>query len=545
MSQFSKLQIRAKVLSVISEIRSSSTYNEDSLTSFIDELKNIEDKETLFDIFLKEYIKMEENEYVFSGCILKNIVPKEYINDKVLEQLKSNVLSDESKYKLVQLLRLVGSECNYNEIPSYFENPEEVLDKETKKLLESAVFNPEAMLDFLDFVSAVSAKDRNLLLDSLKLDYEGDVLANIIYPVLYSNYDDSFILEVINILSDSKSSLAIKPFKYLIETSSNQEIIKACRTGLKKLKLSGATEEKAYEYFRNIVKDTIPAEFFTTIPDGSGNQALLLSRQNKKEKYILVAIVINDKSGIIDCFGFFNISKEELIKVIGKFYKSEGKYKVKPEYVKTKIEEAIDITIKTKHKFPYEFICWNTFTSDLNVLDTDLKTYIETNCKQQLISKNDMLNLLTKEYTLRWFITPSENILIKLLVDGIYKEDEPNIEDINEKIKDSIDKIFDEKEVIIWQNRFFNLIYLLRNNSLLKEADNFYTILKNNDLFTLFKVVIIQRSIFNYYVGLKENIKESFFTTNIFRKKNTKSKSYDIKKIEKIINILKRHWIDE
>ena len=545
MSQFSKLQIRAKVLSVISEIRSSSTYNEDSLTSFIDELKNIEDKETLFDIFLKEYIKMEENEYVFSGCILKNIVPKEYINDKVLEQLKSNVLSDESKYKLVQLLRLVGSECNYNEIPSYFENPEEVLDKETKKLLESAVFNPEAMLDFLDFVSAVSAKDRNLLLDSLKLDYEGDVLANIIYPVLYSNYDDSFILEVINILSDSKSSLAIKPFKYLIETSSNQEIIKACRTGLKKLKLSGATEEKAYEYFRNIVKDTIPAEFFTTIPDGSGNQALLLSRQNKKEKYILVAIVINDKSGIIDCFGFFNISKEELIKVIGKFYKSEGKYKVKPEYVKTKIEEAIDITIKTKHKFPYEFICWNTFTSDLNVLDTDLKTYIETNCKQQLISKNDMLNLLTKEYTLRWFITPSENILITLLVDGIYKEDEPNIEDINEKIKDSIDKIFDEKEVIIWQNRFFNLIYLLRNNSLLKEADNFYTILKNNDLFTLFKVVIIQRSIFNYYVGLKENIKESFFTTNIFSKKNATSKSYDIKKIEKIINILKRHWIDE
>ena len=545
MSQFSKLQIRAKVLSVISEIRSSSTYNEDSLTSFIDELKNIEDKETLFDIFLKEYIKMEENEYVFSGCILKNIVPKEYINDKVLEQLKSNVLSDESKYKLVQLLRLVGSECNYNEIPSYFENPEEVLDKETKKLLESAVFNPEAMLDFLDFVSAVSAKDRNLLLDSLKLDYEGDVLANIIYPVLYSNYGDSFILEVINILSDSKSSLAIKPFKYLIETSSNQEIIKACRTGLKKLKLSGATEEKAYEYFRNIVKDTIPAEFFTTIPDGSGNQALLLSRQNKKEKYILVAIVINDKSGIIDCFGFFNISKEELIKVIGKFYKSEGKYKVKPEYVKTKIEEAIDITIKTKHKFPYEFICWNTFTSDLNVLDTDLKTYIETNCKQQLISKNDMLNLLTKEYTLRWFITPSENILIKLLVDGIYKEDEPNIEDINEKIKDSIDKIFDEKEVIIWQNRFFNLIYLLRNNSLLKEADNFYTILKNNDLFTLFKVVIIQRSIFNYYVGLKENIKESFFTTNIFSKKNATSKSYDIKKIEKIINILKRHWIDE
>lgn len=156
-----------------------------------------------------------------------------------------------------------------------------------------------------------------------------------------------------------------------------------------------------------------------------------------------------------------------------------------------------------------------------------------------------MLNLLTKEYTLRWFITPSENEIIKIFVEDIYNEDEPNIENINEKIKDSIDKIFDEKELSIWQNRFYNLIYLLRNNSLLKEADNFYTILKNNELFTLFKLVIIQRSIFNYYVGLKENIKESFFTTNIFSKKNATSKSYDIKKIEKIINILKRQWIDE
>ena len=129
MSQLSKLQIRAKVLSVISEIKSSVSYNEESLSNYIEKLNGIDDKETLLDIFLKEYIKMNENEYVFSGCILKNIVPKEYINDKVLEQLKSTILSDESKYKLVQLLRLVGSECNYNEIPSYFENPEEVLDK--------------------------------------------------------------------------------------------------------------------------------------------------------------------------------------------------------------------------------------------------------------------------------------------------------------------------------------------------------------------------------------------------------------------------------
>ena len=285
----------------------------------------------------------------------------------------------------------------------------------------------------------------------------------------------------------------------------------------------GTFRTSVFELYKRSQEDLITAiiELYCT---GSSNEEI--------KKFVL-----NNFGAELSPSGISNV-----IKVIDESVKEFHNRKLATSY---KVIFTIDITIKTKHKFPYEFICWNTFTSDLNVLDTDLKTYIETNCKQQLISKNDMLNLLTKEYTLRWFITPSENILIKLLVDGIYKEDEPNIEDINEKIKDSIDKIFDEKEVIIWQNRFFNLIYLLRNNSLLKEADNFYTILKNNDLFTLFKVVIIQRSIFNYYVGLKENIKESFFTTNIFSKKNATSKSYDIKKIEKIINILKRHWIDE
>ena len=77
---------------------------------------------------------------------------------------------------------------------------------ETQKLLENAVFNPEAMLDFLDFVYAVPKNDKQLLLASLKEDYKGDVLANIVYPILYADFDDEFKLLAIDILSESKSS---------------------------------------------------------------------------------------------------------------------------------------------------------------------------------------------------------------------------------------------------------------------------------------------------------------------------------------------------
>ncbi|MCD7780625.1 MAG: hypothetical protein LUH05_08140, partial [Candidatus Gastranaerophilales bacterium] len=359
MTELSKLQIRARVLSVISDIKSLKNFNEEVLSEYKKELIQIQNKEALFDIFLKEYIKMEESEYIFSACLLKNLIPVNYINDKVFKYLRENSLSDDIKYKLVQLLRIAGGECNYDELPSYFENPDEVLDIETKKLLESAVFNPEAMLDFLDFVSAVSKNDRNILLQSLKQDYTGDVLANIIYPILYSDFDEDFILKAVEILSESKSSLAIAPFKYLIKVSDNKDIVNACEIGLKKLKLSGATEEKAQEYFKNITKDSTPAEFFTTIPDGGGNQALLISRAGKNKKYHLAAVVTNDLDGVIDCFGFYNISQEELIKVLDKFYKTDGKYKVPSEYVKTKLKEASAITINLKRTFPYEFICWS------------------------------------------------------------------------------------------------------------------------------------------------------------------------------------------
>lgn len=543
MSQLSKLQIRAKVLSAISEIKSTSDYNEELLTKFVEDLQQIDDREALFDVFIKEYIKMEENEYSFCSCILKVLVPKEYISDKVLESLKSS-LSDEAKYKLVQLLRVVGGDYDYNSLPAYFDNPEDVLDKETKKLLENAVFNPESMLDFLDFVSAVSSRDRKLLLDSLSLDYQGDVLANIIYPILYSDFEDDFVLYVIQVLSDSKSSLAIAPFNYLIKTSDNNEIVNACQTGLKKLKLAGANETKAEDYFKNIIKDTIPAEFFTTIPDGNGNQALLVSRMNKNKKYLLAAIVVNDIVGIVDCFGFFNISQDELVKVLSKFYQSEGKYKVSPEYVKTRVDEAFYLTIKNKRKFPYEFICWSPLIKDLSSFDFTFEEYVEKNCKMQLLTKNDVIDNLTKEYTLRWFITLNECKELKEIVEQVYNCESLDINEINSSIKEKIPFVFDEKNTKLWQDRFYNMIYLLRINCDNKHSDIFYTILKDENYFNLFKSIIMQRSIFSHFVSLYENTKDVFYTANIFTKRNSKDSKYDVKKLSAVIDYLKRNWIN-
>ena len=152
MAELSKLQIRAKLLAVISEIKSSSDYNQKLLLKFVEELNVIEDKTALFDMFIKEYIKLNENECMFCACLINALINKELITEKSFEILQSANYSDEAKYKIVQLLRVVDAKSTNDIIPQYFENPEDVIDMETRKLLDTASVNPESMLDFLDFL---------------------------------------------------------------------------------------------------------------------------------------------------------------------------------------------------------------------------------------------------------------------------------------------------------------------------------------------------------------------------------------------------------
>lgn len=545
MPVMSKLQIRAKVLSVLSEIKSGNNFGVELILRSVSMLSDIEDKNTLLDVFFKEVIKMNDDEVACCACIVKELVHKDIVEEAIFDILKKSSLSDEAKYKLVQLLRIVGASRSINEIPQYFENPQELIDLETEKMLERASFNPETMLDFLDFIYAVSDRDKQLLLTSLKDDYTGDNLANLLYPVLYSDFTDDIKIKVIDILSESKSSLALKPLDYLLSVSENKEILSAVELALKKLKLSGASQEKADKFYSDIVKDFKPYEFYTTIPDGAGNQALLASVLNKENNINFVAVVINDLLGIVDCFGFYNISKDETNRVISKFYKSEGKYKVSDKYVKTRLLNAIQTTIENRLVFPYEFIAWYTLLFNLPHLESTIDDYIEKIKCDDKVEKDKIIDVLSNEYTYRWFISSSEKESLKEAIDKIYNLVELKEENFNQILVEYVDKIFDSAEENIWKNRLKQLIYLLNENDYKSEASKFLKLLKDDELFILFKQVIIQRSLFNNLLLLKENVKQSSLPINIFRKKMVNDEKYNIAKIEDIVFELKKSWLNE
>ena len=59
----------------------------------------------------------------------------------------------------------------------------------------------------------------------------------------------------------------------------------------------------------------------------------------------------------------------------------------------------------------------------------------------------------------------------------------------------------------------------------------------------MFKSVLVQRSIFSHFTILRENQKEFALTVNIFKKKTATENQYDVKKIDNILDILKKCWI--
>ena len=100
-----------------------------------------------------------------------------------------------------------------------------------------AEVNPEAQIDFLDFYYGVSKNDRDILLDSIIKDYSGDLLANILTPLIYSLDDKEGLKMCINGLLKSKSYLAYAPLSWLVQSSDDVHIASLAKKTKMSLKL--------------------------------------------------------------------------------------------------------------------------------------------------------------------------------------------------------------------------------------------------------------------------------------------------------------------
>jgi hypothetical protein len=103
---------------------------------------------------------------------------------------------------------------------------------------------------------------------------------------------------------------------------------------------------------------------YATIPDGIGNQGIVISRERENGDISMMSVAINDIHGIMDCFGFYELSKPDFQKLTEKFHEESSKVHAPPAYCLAKLRQAEQINFKNQFRIPYEYTCWKVLIAN-------------------------------------------------------------------------------------------------------------------------------------------------------------------------------------
>ncbi len=527
-----KLQIKAEVLATIRAI--SSTTN--PTPSLLTDLKNIDDKKTIFDILIKELVNSDEHKSLIICWLLTELIDKEELNNSLWDIIKAPDSTDHVKMVAFNMLKDLGNQIDYEVISGYFEKFNELINQETKELLDTAIMNPEAQIDFMDFLNALNDDDKILLLKSLEDDYTSDALANIVIPVFLYYMETPVGEEALGILSRSRSQLAFHALENVKDYVS-RGLLSKVNKALSALKLSGIRVDKTEEFYKEILKESRPYKSYVAFPDGHGNLALIFSRIRENHTLQFLAAVINPHYGILDSFGFNSMSEHDFYKIVDKFYNYQEKYEVSAGFIKYLLSEAVATTYAKNDVLPYEYICWESILLDIKKEEPVInQEKIELN--QKTIDK-----LCLSEFVQNWFFDEITTLQFKEFIDKLsenYKNNNFSV-DLDKFVAENYDLIYTPEELACMLVIFDIAAYLRQ----LKGDDEYAQIFNSLGANYAFLTNIIRKSIYEYYVGKRYMLKNCKQTSNMFEKKlQPKSDDFELLQLDIIISSIEAKWVD-
>src|SRR5574344_641936 len=132
-AQMNKIQIRAEVLTVISKFQIVSKTAD--MNEILKVLKAQQDKKTILEVLLKEFARANEQKALIISFLIMQLCEKKDAEPKLWELLKGNKIEDYTKTFVLNILKEYGNKVDYDSLGEYFDNPDEVIDADTKKLL--------------------------------------------------------------------------------------------------------------------------------------------------------------------------------------------------------------------------------------------------------------------------------------------------------------------------------------------------------------------------------------------------------------------------
>lgn len=527
-----KIQIKAEILATISALSTSSQPN----SSLITDLKMIEDKKTVLDILIKELINASEQKALIICWLLTELIEKETLNNELWNVIKAPEYGDHIKMIAFNMLKDLGNKIDYDVISGYFEQFNELINKETKQLLDTAIMNPEAQIDFMDFMSAIGDEDKIILIKSLEEDYANDALANILIPVFLYYIGTEVGNTALDILGRSKSQLAYHALENAKKFAS-EDLQGKINKAVSELKMSGIRVDNTEEFYKGILKESKPYKVYVSFPDGHGNMGIVFSRIRANHTLQFLAIVTNPRYGILDSFGFNSMNERDFIKIVDKFYNYQEKYEINAGVAKYLIEQAEAGSHANNEPIPYEFVCWQSILLDVEAEKPNL--YLE---KRELNQK-DIDKLCLSDYVQNWFFDEITSEDFKAFIDKLSEEYKSNNFDVDldKYIADNFDSIYTAKE-LAYKLITFNIAAYLRMLKGDKElAEIFYSLGSNYAFLTN----IIRKSIYEYYVGKRYVLKNQRKTANVFEKRMLpKTDDLQLLQLDMIISSIEARWVE-
>lgn len=542
-TQLNKLQIKAEILTVLSKMQTNleAANVEDLLTV----LSVQEDKKSILDVLVKELTKANDQKVILICFLLLRLCDEKEVENSLWDVLKNPSVKDSTKTIILNLLKDMGNKVDYEKLDEYFENPAEAIDADTERLLHVAIVNPEAQIDFLDFVYSLSESDRKVLIQSLGDDYESDDLANILNPLVLYDPVSELSNIAIGILGSTKSQLALHTLLEALEFVSDDETISLIKKSISTLKIAGVREDNALEFYKSVLSSKAYCSY-ASYPDGHGNQALIFSRERENDSVQVVAVVINDTWGIVDCFGFNEISKEEFERIVDRFYSNDEHVYIDSHVLKAILLHAEKLTRLSEGKLSYEYICWRTLLSDIQGEQVPIELILKSAFDSKALSDKDLEKICMFDFIQRWFYDTENNSDFKSFINSLNSRISVNDFkfDFEQIIDENLENIFSVEQKDLLDKRILMSAYLKYLSGNDEDAKLLYSLYFNEAKKAELEQNIIRKSIYEYYVSLKFKYKETHKATNIFAMKNKpKHDELTSKQVDSIISVIEKLWV--
>lgn len=498
--QLNPFELKSVLIKLLSKINAITDIQ--NCLNEIDILDAQDDKAFISKLLFKELVNSDVKKIPVICFLLEHFLSKDMLITGLWDVLKNKSLKTDVRVMVLNMLREIDADWSYEDCSQYIEDADDILDENTKQLLNSAVINPEVQIDFMDFMFSIKTDDKITLLNSFENDFDSDALANILIPVFESEPSSPEGREALKLLGNTKSQLALHVLERMANLTTG-ELNQSIRKSLATLKMSGIREDNSVEFYKKILSNSTPDKFYITYPDALGDSAMIFTRITEEKRVRFVSIVINIETGIKDCFGFYDISQFECDKILERFLKNEKVVSVSPSTFKNILYNAELITIqnqKNEWKLPYEYVCWKNLLVDIDCADVQIEQVVKEQVAQTKIGEDIIEKLAEMKVSTHWFLDYEYNDGFTVLIRNLKTE-----KDLDTLIAGGINSVFDEAEKQEWYRKLIFCSYIKHSIGKDDEASEIYSLAINETLFDKFLISILKRSVYEYLVLIKYN----------------------------------------